>query len=284
MKKASANKKKLSKRQKRQLALLTVVVLIASIIAIMFLTPGFNINNIEVIGATSLDENVIIKASGLTTGVNIFSADLGDAEDNIKAMGSIESVEVERSLPSTVVITIKEEVGVAYIPAENGYIIITADGRCIEKKDFAAESQDGGNNVVSGPKLPKITGINNIKYSKGKTITADNDGGRLEALFACLHEFARQGYISNMVEIDAGDINDIKFYYQSKALCVSMGRYNSEKIKYRMECFGEIYNYVVENTGDGEMPSGYVNLERLIYREKENPDEGEEAGEVEITP
>ncbi len=280
MKKASANKRKLSKRQKRQLALLTVVVLIASVIAILLLTPGFNIEKIEVVGANSLDEKVVIKASGLSIGVNIFSADLSDAEDNVKAMGSIENVEIERSLPSTVIITIKEEVGVAYIPAENGYIIITADGRCIEKTDFVTQSKEGDSNVATAPKLPKITGINNIKYSKGKTITAENDGGKLEALFACLHEFARQGYISNMVEIDASDIDDIKFYYQSKALCVSMGRYNSEKIKYRMECFGQIYNYVVENTKEGEMPSGYVNLERLIYREKENP---EEEVEVEIT-
>lgn len=258
--------RKMKRRQKKQLALLTLVVLIASIISIMLLTPGFDIDKIEVRGNMVLKEQDVINASELIKGVNIFSVNLGEARDNVKSMGYVESVKIKRDLPSGIIITVVEEVGVAYLTAENGYIIITADGRCVEKRNSSDTSAEGNNTVSSSPDLPQITGIKNVKYKEGSIITAE-DKRQLDALLKCLSEFTKSGYIDKMVEIDVTDITDIKFYYSSKKLCVTVG--DTSKLDYKMECFGPIYDYVVEKTKAGEMPSGYVNLERLTYREKE---------------
>lgn len=245
------------------MALLTVIVLVCSVVAIMLLTPGFDIKKIDVRGNMVLKEQDIIKASGLVTGVNIFSVSLNEAEEAVESVGYVESVKIRRVLPSTVEITVVEEVGVAYLAADNGYIIITADGRCVEKTDAVKKSEDGGQNVAVTPELPKITGVKSVKYKEGNIITSENEK-QLEALFACLHEFTKYGYIDQMVEIDVTDISEIEFYYKSKNLRVGIGSAN-EKLGYKMECFAPIYDYVIEKTKEGEMPSGYVNLERLTY-------------------
>lgn len=127
--------RKMKRRQRKQLAFLTVIVLVASIAAIMLLTPGFDIKEIEVHGNSVLKDEEIVRSSGIVKGVNIFGVSLSEAKDNIKSMGYVESVKVKRSLPSTVEITVVEEVGVAYIKAKDGYVIITADGRCVDITD-----------------------------------------------------------------------------------------------------------------------------------------------------
>lgn len=251
----------MKRRQKKKLALLTVIVLAASITAIMLLTPGFDIKKIEVRGNSVLKNEEIIRASGVITGVNIFGVSLGEIKDNIKSMGYIESVKVKRALPSTIEITVVEEVGVGYIKAEEGYVIITADGRCVEITDGLEGSEKGKKTAVL-PDLPKIKGMKDVKYKIGNIITSENEA-QLSALLTCLHEFSKYGYIFDMREIDVSDTMDIKFYYKSKDLCVTVG--TADRVSYKMECFGPILSQI------GENPTGYINLERLTYRKPESP-------------
>ena len=91
------------------------------------------------------------------------------------------------------------------------------------------------------------------------------DSQRLKALFVYLHEFARQGYIFDMKEIDMSDPEDIRFYYKGKDLCVSVG--NTQRIGYKMECFRPIYDEVVNMTKKGQLPKGFIDLEHNSYRE-----------------
>ena len=253
--------KKMKRRQKKELALLTVIVLVASIAAIMLLTPGFDIKEIEVRGNSVLKNEEIIRSSGAVTGVNIFGVSLGEIKDNIKSMGYIESVKVKRNLPSTIEITVVEEVGVGYIKAEEGYVIITADGRCVDITD-GLEGSKKGKKTATSPDLPKIKGMKDVKYKIGNIITSENES-QLTALLTCLHEFSKYGYIFDMREIDVADTMDIKFYYKNKDLCVTVG--SADRVGYKMECFGPILSEL------GENPTGYINLERLTYRKPESP-------------
>ena len=257
------------RRQKRQVAFLTLIILIASIVAIMLLTPGFNISKIEVYGNTAVTDEEIKQASGIVTGINIFSVNMDEAEDNIKTMAYIEDVQVKRVFPSTIKITVEEEAGVAYFSSKKGYAIITSAGKCIEITDgMKGEGADGKHQTASLPDLPQVVGIRDIKYKIGKTITAENPR-QLEALFECLHEFTKKGYIFDMNLIDMSDLNDIRFYYQGRELCVSVG--DTEKIGYKMECFGPIYSEVAKMYKDSGKPKGFIDLERLTYRKEINP-------------
>ena len=261
--------KKMKRRQKKQLAFLTVIVLIASVFAIMLLTPAFDIQKIEVYGNSVLKTEDIIRSSGITKGVNIFGVSLGEAKDNLKSMGYVESVKIKRSLPSTIRITIVEEVGVAYIKAEEGFVIITADGRCIDITDGAAKKGEdkASKGSVSLPDFPVIKGLKNVTYKLGETLGSE-DEAQLESLFICLHEFSKYGYIFDMTQIDVSDTTDIKFYYKNKDLCVSVG--TAEKVGYKMECFGPILAEI------GENPKGYIDLERLTFRKTQEKETKEE--------
>ena len=249
--------RKFKRKQKKQIAVLTLIVLVASIVAIMLLTPGFDIKKINVHGNVVVTEEEIIFSSGIVNGENIFSVSLSQAKDSISSMGYIESVKIKRKLPSTIEITVVEEVGVGYIKAKEGYVIITAAGKCIDITDGIKDDESGN---ASLPDIPAIKGLKNVKYKLGSVLKSD-DERKLKALFACLHEFARQGYVFDMREIDVTDTDNIKFYYMTKDLCVSVGK--AEKIDYKMECFAPILKEI------GENPKGYIDLERLTYRKPE---------------
>ncbi len=258
-----ASMRKFKRKQKKQLAIVTVIILIASIAAIMLLTPGFNIKKINVTGNSVIKEAEIIRSSGITTGVNIFDISLKKARENILSIGYVESAKVKRKLPSTIEISIVEEVGVAYIKAEDGYVIITADGRCIDITDGIIKNDDSGTESVQLPDLPIITGLDKVKYKVGKTITSENTQ-QLEALFNCLHEFSKQNHIFNIKEINMSDITNIRFYYLNRELSVIVG--DTEKLGYKMEAFGTAIDQII--TEETPNPKGTVDLSRVGTLEK----------------
>lgn len=251
--------KKFKRKQKKQIAALTFIILVSALVSIMLLTPMFDIKEVSVHGNSVVKGEEIVKSSKITTGINIFGVSLNAAKDNIKAMGYIESVKIKRRLPSTIDITVVEEVGVAYIKAQEGYAIITADGRCVDITDGMSGGEKGEMSA-STPNLPLIKGLKGVKYKVGNVLKSE-DEEQLRALFTCLHEFSKQGYVFDMREIDMSDLKNIKFYYKGRDLRVSIG--TTAKIGYKMECFGPILEQI------GENPKGYIDLERLTYRKSE---------------
>ncbi len=278
-KKQVNNKIKLKRKQKKQLAFLTMITLIASLVAVILLTPAFNVNNIEITGNSMVSDEEIIMAGGLSKNVNILNVDTDAAEKNIKSLPYIKKAEIKRSFPDTIKIKVMEEVGVAYFTTKSGYVIISSDGKCIDVSSGLSEDKNSSGQVAQLPKLPVIKGIKNVKYSKGEIVESE-DSHRLKSLFICLHEFARQGYIFDMKEIDMSDPEDIRFYYKGKELCVSVG--NTQRIGYKMECFRPIYDEVVNMTKKGQLPKGFIDLEHNSYRENiEIPTKNAEETETE---
>ena len=242
-------KRKISKRQRKKLAIVTIILMIISIVGVVLLTPGFNIKEIKVTGNSVLKTEEIIAKSGIKKGVNIFDFNKNEAKENILSIGYIAEVKVKRKLPSTVEISVVEEVGVAYIKAENGYVIITADGRCIDDgvKKGDKNNEEG---TVEIPKLPLVTGLENVKYKVGETITSENSV-QLEILFKCLHEFSKSGHVFDMLEIDMSNINKIRFLYMSRELEVILG--DSEKIDHKMNVFENAITNIDEVNKGGIM-------------------------------
>ncbi len=241
---------KLKRKQKEQITLLTFIILIASIASILLMTPAFNIKEIKVHGNSVVKTDDVIKTSGIVENVNIFEVSLRSAKKNIGEMGYIEDVKIRRSLPSTIVIDIVEAAGVAYIPVKNGNAIITADGRCLDILKVKDET----------PKLVKIKGLGDVNAKVGKIVETDSKI-KLEELIICLKAFSKKEYVFKMQELDISNISDIKFMYDNKKLNVRVG--STEKIDYKMEIFGPILKEI------GEDAEGFIDLERKIYRKKQ---------------
>lgn len=170
-------------------------------------------------------------------------------------MGYIDGAKLRRRLPGEIEITVEEAAGVAHISTKNGYIIVTADGRMIDRTSAdKASSSDGAK------QLPTVKGLDNVKYKAGATLVCD-DTQKRGALIECLKEFTKGGYIFDMTEINISSLSDISFKYNGGKLSVKVG--SCEKLGYKMECFGPILAEI------GDNPSGYVDLERLTYRKKQ---------------
>ncbi len=247
----------LKRKQKKQVAALSVIILAAAIAAIIMLTPAFNIQKITVMGNSVLDKKDIIQSSGIVTGVNIFGISTREAKKNIEEMGYVDGAKVKRRLPGTVEITIEEAVGVAKLSAKDGFLIITADGRAVELITDTKKQKDKQNDKQN---VPVIKGLKNVKYKIGKKITSD-DAEKLDTLFTCLREFSKNSVIFNMTQIDISQSSAVKFLYNGGKLTVNCG--SVEKLDYKMECFSPILEQI------GDNPEGYVDLERLIYRSKQ---------------
>ena len=240
---------KLKRKQKKQISLLALIILVASIASVMILTPGFDIDTIKVHGNSIVKSEDIIKSSGIATNVNIFEVSLRKARKNIEEMGYIDEAKVKRRLPSTITIDVVEAAGVAYVPVKKGNAIITADGRVLEiVKDNKKEQV-----------LPVVKGLEGAQGKVGKTVSFENKA-RVEALIDCLKEFSKDSLVFEMQEIDVSNITDIKFTYNNAALTVRVG--STEKLDYKMDIFQPILNEI------GENPEGYIDLERQIYRKK----------------
>lgn len=251
---AQRKRLKLREKYRRKVAGLTIIILVASFAAIMLLTPAFNITKIRVHGNSVLTDEKIILSAGITEGVNIFGVSIAEATKGVEEMSYIESVKIKRRLPSTIEITVVEAVGVGYIPAANGYVVITADGRSIET---VANISDSKQNEKIG-KLPVIKGLKNVKYKIGSKIVS-KDEKQLSALKNFLKVFSKNGHIFNMTNIDITKFSEITFKY-NKDLEVYFG--SDEKVEYKAEVFCSILKEL------GENPSGYLDLERQTYREK----------------
>lgn len=269
--------KAFNRRQKKQLAMLMMIIIAAGIAAILLMTPIFNVRDISVKGNSVLKTNEIIKSSGIVKNVNIFSVSLGNAKQNVERMGYVEEAKLRRRLPGTIEISVVEAVGVAYLPINGEYVIISADGRGIERAEnipirevSIVQSEDSDSDEENTAKskkikvfsadLPVIKGLENVKCKIGKVFSTENKD-KDKKLLELLKTFSKKGYIFDIDEIDISSTEKIHFRYNNGKLNVFVG--NIEKLEYKMDCFGPMLAEI------GEDPKGFMDLERLTYREKE---------------
>jgi cell division protein FtsQ len=77
--------------------------------------PSFEIQHLVVSCDGTLEEYLIREYTGLSEGMNLFAVDFAEIEHVLLGVAQIESVNLERKLPHTLIITVKERVPVARI-------------------------------------------------------------------------------------------------------------------------------------------------------------------------
>lgn len=120
---------------------------------ILLKSPFFVISKIDVQGNNNLNVEEIVKISGIVTGMNIFKADMQTAAEKINTLSMIKEVNMERKLPDTVLIQIKERVPVALVVTDECFLELDAQGYYLREGSVATAG------------LPVITGIQ-IQVSK----------------------------------------------------------------------------------------------------------------------
>lgn len=128
-KKRKKSKKK--KINKKVIGFFSIIILIAIIVVLALTAPIFNITDITVNGNNQVSTNMIINLSGLRKGENIFKFN-NTVEQKIKENTYIESVNIKRKLPGTVIISVKERTVKYQINLINSYVYIDKNGYILE--------------------------------------------------------------------------------------------------------------------------------------------------------
>ena len=229
------NKSKKKKINKKVIGFFSIIILIAIIVVLALTAPIFNITDITVNGNNQVSTNMIINLSGLRKGENIFKFNSA-VEQKIKENTYIESVNIKRKLPGTVIISVEERTVKYQINLINSYVYIDKNGYILEnsseKKDVPVivglsikEDEMLNEKRLKTEDLEKLNDIIKI-IDSAKTINIDN-------LITEINTENKENYVlyleSKGKKINLGDTSNLtnKMLYVKKILEKEEGKTGS---------------------------------------------------------
>ncbi len=197
------------KKNKLKFFLLFIIL----IIFIIFLLSSnlFNVSNIEIDGNNLISDEKIISLSGINEYTNIFKFNKKEIIKNIKENAYIEKVQIKRSLPSTVKITVEERETKYMLQFADSYVYINNQGYMLE---------------ISNEKLdvPIIIGfttdLSNIKA--GNRINLEDL--KKMGMVIKIYETAKSNDLGNLIsKIDISDDKNYTLILESEQKTVYLG-------------------------------------------------------------
>lgn len=223
---ARTTKRRRARRTVRPGCMMSVVILIMSF-AVLFLTPIFNVEKIEVVGNRHLTSEAITEKSGLKTGDNLFRSNVGKAKKNLKKTEYIENVKVKRVLPDKIKIVVEEGTVAAYLEQNDSYVGISSNGKTLCSVDKASFEKNEGVYY----KAPTVKGISVKKSEMGKAVEV-NEKVKFETLLAFLKTFEEKGMSGDVTEFDISRGSFAVFKYKDK-LTVNFGDMTKYEYKFK---------------------------------------------------
>ncbi|MBQ7132138.1 MAG: FtsQ-type POTRA domain-containing protein [Oscillospiraceae bacterium] len=214
-----AKKKKRTSRKNLSLYYVLVLILVTVVGVILSLTVLFKTDKIIVNGQTPYNDADIIEASGVKLGENIIRADYSEAEE--KVLGSllyVETVSVKKKFPTTVVITVTETKPCYNIETQNGYLIVSQNGKVL---DLLVSPIEG---------LLTVYGID-PENCEPFSILKDKESNKADILIEIKSAFDKSE-IECILSVDLSDKYDISLNYDDR-IEVMIG--NSANIGYKIE-------------------------------------------------
>lgn len=137
-KKDTGNEKYKRKIKRRRIAVLSVFVAVL-ILCVCLFTPLFAITEINVTGNAYLVADDVIKTSGIEKGENVFRISERKAVKALSALPYVEGANIKRRFPAKIEIAIDEAKQDIIIDTENEFVVITMNGRVLEKTEDVSE-------------------------------------------------------------------------------------------------------------------------------------------------
>lgn len=245
--KAKKKQRKAGKRRVITPFLIVISVFIVAAAVYLCLTMLFNVDHITIEGNTLYSENDLIKTSGIKKGENLFEVDTAYAEDKLYAVYNyIEEVEVKRSFPNGVTITIVEAEPFAVIEEADGYTLVSAGGKVLER---------GLEEVPEG--LLSVRGMS--------TITSTEDDIKRTELMKKIINSMRELGMRNYDFLDLSDTLEITMIYDNRVR-VELG--NELELEYKLQFADNVINEKLSKTGyqlvDASVPGEIMTKEMTV--------------------
>lgn len=195
----SGKKKKYARRKKEAGHALGVMILVVSLAASLLLVYFvLLVDKVEVQGSRSIDAESILTASGIAPGQHMFLLDEGAARAAILSNPYIESFEIVREYPDTVILRVKERVPRAVIADSAGEsVLIDEKGAVLS---IGAPPDEA---------LVLVYGMGNAGYTLGQSIASDADF-QATSLVAILDAVERAGLTGEVSSINMANALSIE--------------------------------------------------------------------------
>jgi len=183
------------------LKLLCVLLIVGA--AVAALTLFFKVQSIVVRGNERYSEAEVITASGIQLEDNLFLLNKYSAAQAIfEKLPYVEEVSINRSLPDTIVIAVRECVAAAGIITPEGIWLISANGKLVEWTDTLPAGCPG----ITGVELEAPALSAQLSLGEEKTLAT-------ETLLALVQTADGRGMLAGIESIDLSDAEAITFAY-----------------------------------------------------------------------
>lgn len=226
MEHGTSYKRERRRKRGRTLYAILVVVLAVGIIVTLSMTVLFNIKEIRVTGdAQNYTAEQIVSATGIAIGDNMVRLDVAQAEENgFQNLVYIESINIKRQFPSTLVIEVEKSVPTYNVTYEFGTLIVSETGRILE------------NSMDPTPGLITITGYVPEETTPGEFISAKEE--RDDKIYTAFRElFSTKELATPIISIDMTNKNDIIVNFDDR-IQFNMGNWN--EIDYKITFAQEV--------------------------------------------
>lgn len=211
------DKKRKQKREKRYkilksiLKILFLFAIIIGILLFLFVSPVFNIKNIEVSGNKKINTDEIKSVSKINLEENILKFSSKEIKKNIKENAYIDTVEIKRKIPNTVQINVTERKVKYQLEYGNAFAYIDENGYILE---ISSESSQ----------MPIIRGYSTVKedIKSGNKLT-EEDCEKLIIVKEFLKVAEDNGIYNIITIIDISNDEDYKFELPAKGKVAYMG-------------------------------------------------------------
>lgn len=208
--------------------------LIAAAAMFAAVTLFFRMDHIVVRGNERYSEQEVLAASGLETGGNLYLLNKFDVKETIfRQLPYVEEIKINRKLPDTLLIEIRECKAVAGIADGDGVWLISDRGKLLERSDAPAE----GCPLITGGELidPAPTGTANM---------GPDMAYRLGVVMTLLSEADARRMRGNINAIDLADDTAVNLIYLSRFTV----RFPwTADVGYKLESLGTVADYLENN-------------------------------------
>lgn len=201
--KLEAKRKRRRSRSKYTLYYIILLIALIAVMAILSLTVFFNVEVIVLEGSSHYTEEELLKSAGIAEGDNLFR--ISEAEVHKTLVNKhpyIKSVELVRTLPSTLKLEVVERQSVALVEFENKSYILDDAGRVLNTESLGSNNQ-----------FHRTVGID-VKELKIGDFIAEEEMSKYDLLLSLINHLAENGLWVDV--IDMSDISSIKMLYDGR--------------------------------------------------------------------
>lgn len=181
--------------------ILFIGILVAA--AILALTIFFKVNTISVEGAMRYSAEEIVTNMDVREGDNLYLWNKVKVSNALmERLPYLESVQIRRHLPDTLVVTVTECTAAVAVPSDGGYYYLSRYGKVLEQN-----AADGG--------LPVVTGVTLTDVQPGQVIASGEDA-YTDALLEILQTLDAGGMLDGLRFINLLDLTDVRIGYEGR--------------------------------------------------------------------